>query len=130
MAMVECASYRSDGSGDDLTKFKDSVERPVGFSEVLKQRQYFGKLGKLEKKKTRKAVRMTHAAESPGCHTEDCARQHVYRPVQPSIWPDITNRKNIYVLNSIHPRLLTRKTKMQARKLKQSTTQKGRKETQ
>ena len=31
VAMVECASYGSDGSGDGLAKFEDSVERPVGF---------------------------------------------------------------------------------------------------
>ena len=31
VAIVECASYQSDGSGDGLAKFKDSFGRPVGF---------------------------------------------------------------------------------------------------
>ena len=31
VAIVEYAIYRSDGSGDGLAEYEDSVERPVGF---------------------------------------------------------------------------------------------------
>ena len=53
--MVECTSYRSDGSGDEtVLKYQSGSEAVPIF------------LGNLKKKK--KTVRTTHAAESPRCH--------------------------------------------------------------